>query len=143
MEAPTSFTRSEASTNRQFRIVEVHGHVIGVGGAVVIDDRESLPDRSRLKLLVADLRRHLRNLTLGGTTKKDRPLFGSDRGPRPVNPREHIDIVNARATARECVLGLAKQAVRSEALTPGNDLTAQSYFPRSWKNSTHELTRAK
>jgi hypothetical protein len=63
-----------------------------------------------------------------------RPPFGSDRVPDLSAQAKHIDIVNARATARDCVLGLAKQAVRSEALTPGNVLTAQRYFrPRAEK----------
>ena len=59
METRIGVTRSKAAGNQQFRVVEIYWEVVSLGRAVVIDDRESLSDRSRIKFLVTDQRRHV------------------------------------------------------------------------------------
>ena len=76
---------------------------IGVGGAVVIDDRESLPDRVRLKLLVADLRRHLRNLTIEMAQRKKTGRCLAATGVPDLSTRGSTSISSTHGPPRENV----------------------------------------
>src|SRR5260370_34752906 len=51
MEARIGFTRSEASANQQFRVVEVDGCVISLGEAIVVYDSHPLANPSALTFL--------------------------------------------------------------------------------------------